>query len=541
MGRLRSHGIDYEAAGLSTANPMTAAKAAPCAIPNVATATAMASSKLFEAAVKESVAVWPPVTDEPLSERWALTGIDYGGLTMTTIAARRLFALACLALTRATLASGEGTVIENPHREYVKQYEGTKTCIACHEKEAKDAHASIHYQWKAGAPNLSNAGSMKLGKMNVSNDFCTNPAISWIAKVQNADGKVIAKGCSACHAGLGAKPQPEATQAQLENVDCLMCHSSGYRRDLAEGEGGKLHWAPAMKPDELLLAAQNPQLPDTAICLRCHAASGGGINYKRGDLEAAALKSRSFDVHLGSSMTCLQCHKSKDHKLVGSGSQMAGQEAPSGEQCGSCHDGTTAHKDAAVVKHLAKVACTACHVPSFAKDKPTDMHRDFSKAELVAAQGRYEPAITFQKDVKPVYAWWNGKGTIALPDAPVSPVGGKVRLFAPEGSRADSKSKLYPFKLHTANMPVDSGTKRLIPVKVGIFFKTGNTDAAVREGGKAAGMDVKQVEWVQTERYMSIFHEVAPKENAVKCSECHGGGRVNWKVLGYPGDPKKGT
>lgn len=35
---------------------MTAAKAAPLSIPNVATATAIASSKLLEAAVNESVA-----------------------------------------------------------------------------------------------------------------------------------------------------------------------------------------------------------------------------------------------------------------------------------------------------------------------------------------------------------------------------------------------------------------------------------------------------------------------------------------------------
>ena len=38
---------------------MTAANAAPWAIPKVATATAMASSKLFDAAVNERVAVWP--------------------------------------------------------------------------------------------------------------------------------------------------------------------------------------------------------------------------------------------------------------------------------------------------------------------------------------------------------------------------------------------------------------------------------------------------------------------------------------------------
>ena len=43
--------------GTSTSGPMTAANAAPWAMPKVPTATAMASSKLLDAAVKESVAV----------------------------------------------------------------------------------------------------------------------------------------------------------------------------------------------------------------------------------------------------------------------------------------------------------------------------------------------------------------------------------------------------------------------------------------------------------------------------------------------------
>src|SRR5690349_22848025 len=45
--------------GTSTSGPITAAKAAPWEMPKVATATAMASSKLLDAAVKESVAVCP--------------------------------------------------------------------------------------------------------------------------------------------------------------------------------------------------------------------------------------------------------------------------------------------------------------------------------------------------------------------------------------------------------------------------------------------------------------------------------------------------
>ena len=44
--------------GTSTSGPITAANAAPELMPNTDTATAIASSKLFEAAVKESVAVF---------------------------------------------------------------------------------------------------------------------------------------------------------------------------------------------------------------------------------------------------------------------------------------------------------------------------------------------------------------------------------------------------------------------------------------------------------------------------------------------------
>ena len=42
--------------GTSISGPITAAKAAPLSIPKVATATAIASSKLFDAAVNDSVA-----------------------------------------------------------------------------------------------------------------------------------------------------------------------------------------------------------------------------------------------------------------------------------------------------------------------------------------------------------------------------------------------------------------------------------------------------------------------------------------------------
>ena len=39
-----------------------------------------------------------------------------------------IIVLACLIYTQVSWPQGEGMLFENPHREYIKQYEGTKTC-----------------------------------------------------------------------------------------------------------------------------------------------------------------------------------------------------------------------------------------------------------------------------------------------------------------------------------------------------------------------------------------------------------------------------
>jgi hypothetical protein len=82
----------------------------------------------------------------------------------------------------------------------------------------------------------------------------------------------------------------------------------------------------------------------------------------------------------------------------------------------------------------------------------------------------------------------------------------------------------------------------MIPIQVGPVFKTGKTDPGVKGGAKAwFGRDVTDIGWVEAERYMGLFHEVEPKAKALKCADCHqGGSRMDWKALGYTGDPAKG-
>lgn len=441
---------------------------------------------------------------------------------------------------------GEGTLWENRHRDLVTRYEGTKTCLACHEEQARQVHGSVHYQWKADAPQIVNARGKKLGKINTSNDFCTNPSISWISILKNDAGAVIGNGCSKCHTGLGLKPAEAATPEQLENIDCLVCHSTSYRREVVKQADNSLRWQPTAlgNPGAMLNIAQNVGRPTNDVCLRCHVGSGGGLNFKRGDLETAhARPTRDFDVHMGAGMQCIQCHRFKDHKVLGSGTQMGGVDDPTQPQpqCEGCHRGQV-HARAELNRHTRSVACTTCHVPTFARHDATDVRRDWSRSEAVKGEGRFEPAIEFKKNVKPVYAWWNGKGSFSLLDEPVKPgPNGKVSLYTPNGSIRDAEAKIYPFKYHEAKLPIDRATNLMLPIAVGIVFRTGNNEAATKTGAKAfTGREVTDIGWIETERYMGIFHEVVPKKEALGCNACHrGGDRLDWKALGYPGDPMK--
>ena len=106
----------------------------------------------------------------------------------------------------------------NRHVDRYEHYEGTQTCLECHEAEALTFFDSRHYQWRGGAPKVVSGDSLEtLGKLTTINDFCTTPGYQWIGEVLNDEGKVLAKGCSACHAGLGEMPGSEPTRAQLEN------------------------------------------------------------------------------------------------------------------------------------------------------------------------------------------------------------------------------------------------------------------------------------------------------------------------------------
>ena len=433
--------------------------------------------------------------------------------------------------------------VQGSHAGRFSTFEGTGTCLACHREEAEDVHASVHYQWTGDATEALGLSSDVAGKMGGINDFCIYPDINWIGKLTNIDGVEVDGGCAKCHAGLGAKPGPVATDQELENIDCLICHSDEYRRTVGT-VGGEYRFVPdeAKMTVSLLQAAVDITRPSNDSCLNCHTKAGGGDNFKRGDIEEAHRNpSRSFDVHMasqangGAGLQCLDCHAAANHRIAGRGSDLRPRELADPVNCSMCHSDTP-HDRGEIDKHTARVNCTVCHIPIFAKVAATDMNRDWSKpGDLVAATRLYEPHHEKGNNVVPEYRFFNGTSYFyQFGDAAVAGANGRVVMSAPQGDIGDAGAKIHAFKRHLATQPVDSVTGALLPLKIGKFFMTGEIQDAVETGATLVNGQYNGHGFADTERYMGLFHEVAPSEQALNCNSCHNGGtRLDFAALGY--------
>lgn len=459
---------------------------------------------------------------------------------------KRIALAACALALVAAPASARKTY---SHQKYFEHYEGTKTCLKCHKKQARSFFHSQHYQWKATASNVVGAKDRKLGKINMINDFCTNPLPTWIGEWKNKDGKIVEEGCSKCHPGRGIVPTENISDEQLENIDCLICHASGYRRNIYEKKGGGYEWKPILWKNRVGLdsVSKRISLPTRTMCLRCHAGSGGGPNYKRGDLEYKLTEcDADFDVHMakdGNDMQCIDCHQGEDHKIAGPGADIAGNEMPDKNiLCNNddCH-GNEPHEQKILNMHTRRVFCTACHIPVFAKDNPTNTVRDWSKSRYSEKKGKYTYTAKFGKELTPVLRWWNGKTTIMqVAGQPVKKdEKGEIMVAVPVGAKDDPNSKIFAFKEYHAVMPVLKDKQWILPILTGDFYVTGDMDAAVKKATEEFyGIKDAQFEWAPTIHYMGLFHEVSPASKAVGCLGCHSGGsRIDWQALGYEGDP----
>ncbi len=430
-----------------------------------------------------------------------------------------------------------------PQHLAISSYEGPQTCIACHQVEAEDMLSSLHMQWSGPTTELSNAGGKVLGKaVGGINTFCTYAMSSKGA-------------CFGCHVRAdGNAPHPP----EVNDVDCLMCHSDTYQRKFVvdpdpanaktvtdiygkiktyvfgaqDAEGNY-----TTVPDYTLMPAgttmeslaQNVHKTTRTSCLRCHAKAGGGDWVKRGDMGLSTKNPTvTEDVHMspnpgGKNMTCTACHVTQKHKIGGRGIDLRQSEAAD-PKCTDCHS-ITPHSNADYNRHSqGQVGCQTCHIRTFGKGGATEMSRDWLKPTwnqaFCSGQGGYVGADVKVANVKPEYRWFDGTSYVYnIGETITKNVDGSYTMAKANGKAFDGKSKIVPVKNHWSAMPLHENGQIIPPVIMDMFM-TGDFDKAVQAGMEEQGMTGSYT-MVKTNAEMLITHGVEPKSMAPACAECH--------------------
>jgi len=457
--------------------------------------------------------------------------------------------LAAITLLMTAPASAED------HAQHVKGSfksgpEVTRVCLGCHEKQASDFMKTTHWNWK-GTPNHVKGlekSSKEYGKANMLNAFC--------ASIEGGADGIVHEACDKCHAGYGWT-RTDYDFSNKSNVDCLICHAQkgNYQRasvgctvDMKSMEKGAM---------DLDLAARSVGMPTRKNCGYCHFFGGGADAVKHAGLDSTLEKTvKKQDVHMGSKasggqdMSCQACHRTKEHKIAGASSMMAHYDAR--VACKDCHSGARAphqkSKNAAILgRHLDAVACETCHIPVFNKAQATKMSWKWSDVgKNITSEEQFDKetfekkkgSFTWGMNVVPVYAWYNGKIERYMVGDKIKDTTKPVVMTGPVGDIKDRTAMIYPYKLYSGDQPMDTKYRYLnIFQQYKSLWQDYNWDQAIKNSAGVLPYS-GGYEFVKTVSYISASHEVAPKEEALQCGECHlGGTRMNWKALGYKGDP----
>ena len=458
--------------------------------------------------------------------------------------------------------SGDANEPEQLHKVYFDEhaYEGTESCLNCHGKIGDDLITTAHFKWQGVASNIEGFEGGIHGKKDILNNFCI--------AIPTNEGR-----CTQCHAGYGYA-DAGFDFSDRDNVDCLVCHDQTGDYAKATTTAG----LPDPTIDLQLVAqsvAMNSGVPTIDNCIDCHANAGGGDNVKHGDLSTSlANTTRDFDVHMGTDgadFECVACHQVKrdnDGNMLSHGiGGMPYHSVDEGvmKQCDDCHGdrfnihvGTTAEY---VVSSHDTLACQVCHIPTFARNTSTkvewywaDAGQNIDPTPVDPATGRptYDKkkgTFVWANDVRPTLRYFNGKYEKFLINENDQYTSLPAVLANPVGDYTDANAMIYPFKKMIGNQPADAGNNTiLVPHLFGPiggpnpYWGKYDWNLALLDGAAATGQAYTGAyEFVNTEMYLSVNHEVAPKEMAHgmdgDCSDCHLGTQIDWAGLGWSGDP----
>lgn len=433
----------------------------------------------------------------------------------------------------------------------------TTKCLECHGDMGTEVVNSLHGMMVIPTPNVENMTESQ--KLNEINTFCSypNPGLAGSA-------------CLGCHPTLG-----KYENLAPSDIDCLRCHNDAYKRkftsetdpskywNVVDWQGApktyipsaqdtngnysvEFDWAamPGLTAGDLIAGVHRPT---TTTCLSCHAKAGGGDWTKRGDLGLSSSDpSASEDIHLasiangGAGLSCADCHTPSSHQIPGRGIDLRPSEGESVKTCVDCHIGMDQGGHAAAGKrsepdrHVARVSCQSCHIPTFGKGgaNGTELSRNWQEPHwnqtLCNGQGAWAGYEYKEKDVVPDHVWFDGTSYVYGVDqvlGRVDPISGFDTLADAHGDAKDALgvSKLVPIKRHQSNMAVmDSGADsgKVIPYDVVWQFMTGRSEEAAENGKTFAGYSGTH-EWRWLEAEMAINHGVSPASGVTDCKSCH--------------------
>ncbi len=427
-------------------------------------------------------------------------------------------------------------------QEFTSGPQVTAACLSCHTEAARQVHKTIHWTWLCPAA----APEARLGKGgHALNNFCIN--------IGSNEPR-----CTSCHAGYGWRDKSFDFTAQ-DRVDCLVCHEqtgtyekfptmAGMTVEEPTPFGGRM-W----HPPDWNLVAQSVGRPTRKNCGACHFYGGGGEGVKHGDLDASLLTpERNLDVHMaadGRNFTCTRCHTTEQHAIAGrcyKSTELSDRRSLLQDDqikritCYSCHSTTPHPPGMKANDHTDKVACQTCHIPQYARKHSTKMSWDWSTAGQMGPDGkpvvRHEDGrpvydsrkgdFVWASHVEPEYFWFNGKLTyVTLTDRidPSSP----VLINAPVGSYDDPNARIYPFKVHRGKQPYDKQNNTfLAPHLFGkgdaAYWSNFDWEKSIETGMRYMELPYSgEMGFVETEYVLQTTHMVAPREQSLRCDECH--------------------
>lgn len=441
-------------------------------------------------------------------------------------------------------STADHTQFESLNQTFERPEDVTKACLGCHTKASTQVMRTIHWTWIC-----PKSGDGKLGKAGLSlNNYCIS--------IHGNEPR-----CTSCHAGYGWKDK-SFDNSKEESVDCLVCHDqTGTYKKFPAGAG-----YPAKEPTffeengvtyyppDYSKVAKNVGRPTRDNCGVCHFYGGGGDGVKHGDLDSSLFQpNKSLDVHMnkdGQNFACVRCHTTDSHKVAGRCYQTAAtstgrkslvdDDTMAKISCESCHTATP-HKDSKINDHTDIVACQTCHIPEFAREKPTKVLWDWSQAGKLKDGKPYveagefgkhvylskKGAFKWEKNVIPSYAWFDGVIRNTLHTDKIDPEK-VVKVNFVDATRDTPRARISPFKIHKGRQPYDKVNKTLIAPKLfgpkgsGAFWSDFDWKKSAEEGMKSVGLPFSgEVDFVDTEYLYPTNHMVAPKDRALSCSQCH--------------------